>query len=337
MSLMNRKYLVAGFSMLIFLFAACDEKNQNAERSRSMMDMKRDALSDSVFADEFSKMEFRDDGTVFVYSHDVALGPEGDSWVKDFEGTYSAFPEKNLLTLSAKKLCFQSQTMSSFEAYVQKNLDATVADVSQMLLDGSMDMDSTSQKYFMEINRQSIEAVGKAALDDTVSYLYYLSEDENQLTLVQKKSDSAGSEDIVFSEDDSGDYEIDVYGGEIIIYPLTKLNSDGEREEAGEESTSYTAFVEWMDGHRKFSGPVYKNFVIEKGDKTYMKISKPGRISGTFSFSSSYTDAGESISGSSYILKSEISFDETPDELSNLKSASMSQEMVSMPFVFERK
>lgn len=337
MSLMNRKYLIAGFSMLIFLFAACDEKSRNADRSQTMMDVKRDALSDSVFADELSKMEFRNDGTVFVYSHDVAVDPDGDSWVKDFEGTYSAFPEKNLLKLNATKLCFQNQTMSSFESYVQKNLDATVANITEMLLNGSMDMDSASQKYFMEINRQSIESMGKAALDDTVNYLYYLSEDENQLTLVQKKSDNPGSEDIVFSEDDSGEYEIDVYGSEIIIYPLTKLNSDGEREEVGEESTSYTAFVEWMDGHRKFSGAVYKNFVIENGDKTYMKISKPGRVSGTFSFSSSYTDAGESISGSSYILKSEIAFDETPEELSNLKSASMSQEMVSMPFVFERE
>ena len=107
MSLMNRKYLIAGFSMLIFLFAACDEKSRNVDRSQTMMDVKRDALSDSVFADELSKMEFRNDGTVFVYSHDVAVEPDGDSWVKDFEGTYSAFPEKNLLKLNATNSAFK--------------------------------------------------------------------------------------------------------------------------------------------------------------------------------------------------------------------------------------
>ena len=343
--LMKNKIVLAGFSVLLFLFNSCENKkfdffkSDSAKNNLPPVEIRRDSLSDSVFADATTKMEFRNEGIIYVYElvfSDESPEEAGDAWVKDFEGIYSATPEINLLKLKAEKLCFENQTMNSFETYVQKNLDATVSWLTNSLLEGTIEMDNTSQKYFMEVKRLSVESMGRAALDETVSYLYYLSEDGNQLTLVQKKSENPGAEEIVFSEDDSGEFQIDVYGNEIIIYPLTKLNSDGEREAVGDETISYTAFVEWMDGHKKFSGPVYKNYVLESEDKTFMKISKLDEISGSMSFSSEYTDGGESISGSTYVVKSEINFDKVPDELSDLTSASMAQDMVSMPFVFER-
>lgn len=333
--LMGKKIILAGFSLLIFLLVSCDKKTEAVGEIHSAVESGRDSLSDSIFSDATTKMEFRNDGLVYVYGLVVSdEHPEGD-WVKDFEGVYSARPEINLLTLQAKKLCFQNQVMDSFETYVQKNLDATVTKITEMLLNGSLEMDGSSQKYFMEVNRLSFESMGRSALDDKVSYLYYLSEDGNQLTLVQKKSENPGGEDIVFSEDDSGNFEIDVLGSEIIIYPLTEMNAEGERIEKGGE-VSYSAFVEWMDGHKKFSGSVYKNYVLENDDKIFFKVSKLDQISGTMNFSSVYSGE-ESISGSSYVIRADIKFDSVPPELSDLKSAAMSQDMVSMPFVYERR